>query len=98
MWALVLFGSVMFGFKYKEYMIFKHAERTNDDYKMMKDMFAYRFSTATLKKHKQPDLVIIDGGVGQLSCASAFIPVPHFALSKHEEADKAAFTQRPSDL
>lgn len=37
-----------------------------------------------------PDLIIIDGGVGQLSVASVFIPgsVVHYALSKHEEGDQ----------
>ncbi len=35
-----------------------------------------------------PDLVIIDGGAGQLSVASKYIPVQHYALSKHEEGDQ----------
>lgn len=35
-----------------------------------------------------PDLVIIDGGLGQLSVSSPYIPVKHYALSKHPDGDK----------
>lgn len=82
----------LYGFKHKEYIVFKHLKNTNDDYQMMKNMFTKRFST--LKpgvfntNNPLPDLVIIDGGLGQLSVSASLIPVPKFALSKDPNGDK----------
>lgn len=73
------------GFIRSQFRIFKHETRTNDDYQMMRDMFQKRFATS---KDKWPDLVLIDGGMGQLGAGSPIIPVPHVALSKHVDGDK----------
>ena len=47
-------------------------------------------SNSSVKESPWPDLIIIDGGVGQLSVANSFIPpdITRYALSKHEDGDQ----------
>ncbi len=56
------------GFVFNKYRKFNIKEsKTNDDYGMMKEVLRRRFKS--LEKDSYPDLIIIDGGLGQLSIA-----------------------------
>lgn len=80
------------GFRKSEYEVFKYEHDTHDDYYMMRQLFQRRFcqynNFSNERETGWPDVVIIDGGVGQLSVSTNYIPVKHYALSKHEEGDK----------
>ena len=54
------------GFDKKQYRIFniKNQDITNDDFAMMKEVLARRFSK--LSQDNKPDVILIDGGLGQL--------------------------------
>lgn len=74
----------------EEYRKFKMKLRGNDDFAHMKEVISRRFSGRSLEGWSKPDLIIIDGGKGQLSAALEVlkqkeIPIPAAALAKREE-------------
>ena len=76
----------------KEYRRFKiKFKDTPDDYFMLYEMLKRRFSRLNDKSHwKLPDLIVIDGGEGQLSKAISIqrllkLQVPIISLAKKEE-------------
>ena len=44
-----------------------------DDFAMLREVFARRFRTETVEKDGLPDLVVVDGGIGQLNAALVII-------------------------
>lgn len=72
-----------------EYRKFKTAER-NDDYANMHEVIYRRFSERNVKSWGMPDLIIIDGGKGQLDAAlraleEQNVAVPAISIAKREE-------------
>ncbi len=73
-----------------EYRKFKMRLKGNDDFAHMREVISRRFSGKPLAEWPKPDLVIIDGGKGQLSAALGAmkikeITLPTIALAKREE-------------
>ncbi len=74
----------------EEYRRFKMRLGGNDDFAHMAEVIRRRFSGKNLEKWLKPDLIIIDGGKGQLSAAlkvldEAKIMIPTIGLAKREE-------------
>lgn len=73
-----------------EYRKFKTRFERNDDFANMNETISRRFSEKNIKSWGMPDLVLIDGGKGQLDAAlkamdSLGIKVPTVGLAKKEE-------------
>lgn len=74
-----------------EYRKFKMRIPGNDDFVHMNEVIRRRFSPDNLKKWGRPDLILIDGGKGQLDAAlqarseMEIIDVPMIGLAKREE-------------
>jgi excinuclease ABC subunit C len=71
------------------YRKFKTAER-NDDYANLSEVITRRFSEKNIKGWGMPDLLLIDGGKGQLDAAiraleAMTITVPVISIAKREE-------------
>lgn len=74
----------------EEYRRFKMRLVGNDDFAHMREVIRRRFSGLNLEKWPKPDLIIIDGGKGQLSAALGVldefgINIPTIGLAKREE-------------
>lgn len=72
------------------YRKFKISKDRNDDYVAMREVIYRRFSEKNIKSWGIPDLVLIDGGKGQLESAVAAmtergVAVPVVGLAKREE-------------
>lgn len=72
-----------------EYRKYKMYVQRNDDYKNMEEVISRRFSDRN-KNEAKPDLILIDGGKGQLSAAAKILhskefPIPIISLAKNEE-------------
>lgn len=85
------------------YKRFKILIDTNDDFTAMYEVVKRKFSHAFDAKWPKPDLVIIDGGKGQLSAAlAAFkeleVKIPIIALAKKEEEIFIAARPEPIKL
>lgn len=73
-----------------EYRRFQMKLRGNDDFAHMREVISRRFSKLTEKGWAKPDLILIDGGKGQLASALAVmeekgIIIPTIGLAKREE-------------
>ncbi len=73
-----------------EYRKFKMSQQKNDDCAHMYETIKRRFSQANLSKWRQPDMILIDGGKGQLEAAiraaeEAEIRLPIISVAKREE-------------
>ena len=73
-----------------EYRKFKTRLEHNNDFYNMNETIGRRFSEKNIKAWGTPDLVVIDGGKGQLDAAlkardEREIPVPFIGLAKREE-------------
>ena len=67
-----------------------HNFGTNDDYQNMHDTIWRRFSPTNLQRWGKPDLVLVDGGKGQLEAALKAmevrgVDIPCIAIAKREE-------------
>jgi excinuclease UvrABC nuclease subunit len=74
----------------EEYRRFKMRLRGNDDFAHMREVVARRFARSGAEGWAKPDLIIIDGGKGQLSGALSVlqelgIEIPAVGLAKREE-------------
>jgi len=73
---------------YRKFKI--HAIANSDDYLAMKEVVKRRYSGSLKQKMKNPDLIVIDGGPGQLSSASSALKelglnIPIISLAKQFE-------------
>lgn len=73
-----------------DYRKFKTKTNKNDDFYNMHETLKRRFSESNIKKWGNPDLLLIDGGKGQLAAAikarnEAGLKTPAFGLAKREE-------------
>jgi excinuclease ABC subunit C len=74
----------------EEYRRFKMRLTGNDDFAHMREVMRRRFSGSNLEKWPKPDLLIIDGGKGQLSAAGGVLDelgmaIPAIGLAKRKE-------------
>ena len=74
----------------EEYRRFKMNLKGNDDFAHMREVIRRRFSGRNWEKWPKPDLLLIDGGKGQLSAALGVmeefgINIPTIGLAKREE-------------
>lgn len=73
------------------YRKFKQKKQTNDDFDHMRETMTRRFSEKNIKAWGKPDLILIDGGKGQLEAALGALKeinvnIPAIGLAKkHEE-------------
>lgn len=73
-----------------EYRKFKMRTRGNDDFAHMREVITRRFSGRNLERWPKPDLLVIDGGKGQLAAALEVlgekqIDIPTIGLAKRHE-------------
>lgn len=73
-----------------EYRRFKMRLPGNDDFAHMREVISRRFSGKNLEDWPKPDLILIDGGKGQLASALSVlhefgITIPAIGLAKREE-------------
>lgn len=73
-----------------EYRKFKLKKQQNDDYASMHEVLQRRFSEKNINSWGMPDLVLIDGGKGQLEAAiraleEKNVQVPMVSVAKREE-------------
>jgi excinuclease ABC subunit C len=73
-----------------EYRRFKMRLRGNDDFAHMREVISRRFNEKNLSEWAKPDLILIDGGKGQLGAALSVldergIHIPAIGLAKREE-------------
>ena len=73
-----------------EYRKFKMSKQRNDDYANMNETLTRRFSEKNRKAWGVPDLILIDGGKGQLDAALAALEsydlkIPCVSIAKREE-------------
>ena len=57
--------------RYRHYRIREVGEQ--DDFAMLREVFSRRFREETIKKEGLPDLVVVDGGIGQLNATQEII-------------------------
>lgn len=74
----------------KEYRKFKSRIPGNDDFAHMREVISRRFSGRNLERWPKPDLLLIDGGKGQLSSVKQVlqdmkIDIPAIGLAKRQE-------------
>jgi excinuclease ABC subunit C len=74
----------------EEYKRFKLQIPGNDDFEHMREVMRRRFSVKNLEEWPKPDLILIDGGKGQLGAALGVmdelgIKIPTIGLAKREE-------------
>ncbi|MDP2947820.1 MAG: excinuclease ABC subunit UvrC [Nanoarchaeota archaeon] len=72
------------------YRKFKISTDVNDDYTAMREVITRRYSGSLSKKMKNPDLIVVDGGLGQLNSAvhslgKLNIEIPVIGLAKKFE-------------
>lgn len=73
-----------------EYRKFKSRIKGNDDFAHMREVMVRRFSEANIKKWGKPELILIDGGKGQVSSAKGVLKelemsLPLIGLAKKYE-------------
>lgn len=76
--------------QYKRFRIRSLPEGQVDDYGAMREVLARRYSRVKNEKRPRPDLILVDGGKGQVSAADEIIKaldlaIPIVGLAKREE-------------
>ena len=80
----------------REYRKFKMTTGGNDDFLHMKEVLIRRFSKRN-EKWGRPDLVLIDGGKGQLSAVREVLPIDILAIGIAKRDEEIIFdTQNPN--
>lgn len=85
---VVLEGGIPVKSEYRKFKI--KSKKTPDDFLMMSEILTRRFSSKDKAFKKLPDLIVIDGGKGQLSATTKIlndlnIDIPVIGLAKREE-------------
>ncbi len=81
----------------REYRKFKMTTSGNDDFLHMKEVLTRRFSKRN-EKWARPDLVLIDGGKGQLSAALEVLPSDILAIGIAKRDEEIIFDTRNTNL
>ena len=81
----------------REYRKFKMITGGNDDFLHMKEVLTRRFSKRN-EKWARPDLVLIDGGKGQLSAALEVLPSDILAIGIAKRDEEIIFDTRNTNL
>ena len=81
----------------REYRKFKMTTGGNDDFLHMKEVLTRRFSKRN-EKWVRPDLVLIDGGKGQLSAALEVLPSDILAIGIAKRDEEIIFDTRNTNL
>ena len=81
----------------REYRKFKMTTGGNDDFLHMKEVLIRRFSKRN-EKWGRPDLVLIDGGKGQLSAAREVLPRDILAIGVAKRDEEIIFDMQNSNL
>lgn len=77
-----------------------------DDFAMMREVFSRRFGEESIQKNGLPDLVVVDGGIGQLNAAQKIIAelglagrfdLVSLAKSRTERSAKSANVERSAE-
>ena len=73
-----------------EYRKFKITNQTNDDYGTMREVIYRRYFRVIKDKLPKPDLIIVDGGIGQLNVVrevlkELYLDIPVAGLKKNEK-------------
>lgn len=73
-----------------EYRKYKIVSQTNDDYGTMREVIYRRYFRVIKDKLPKPDLIIVDGGIGQLNIAKEvlkelYLEIPVAGLKKNEK-------------
>ncbi len=71
-----------------DYRNYKITNQQNNDFESMADVISRRFKQVNIEKWGTPDLILIDGGKGQLGSAQLAVPevlTPMFGLAKQFE-------------
>jgi excinuclease ABC subunit C len=76
--------------QYKRYRIRTLKEGQIDDFAAMREVIARRYTRVKNEKLPRPDLILIDGGKGQVSAAASIlealeVPIPVVGLAKRNE-------------
>lgn len=76
--------------QYKRYKIKTLKDGQIDDFAAMKEVLARRYTRVKNEKLPRPDLILVDGGKGQVSAAAEILtalelPIPLVGLAKREE-------------
>lgn len=81
----------------REYRKFKMTTGGNDDFLHMKEVLMRRFSKRN-EKWGRPDLVLIDGGKGQLSAVREVLPIDILAIGIAKRDEEIIFDTKNSNL
>lgn len=89
--------------QYRHFRIRSLPEGHADDFAAMREVLARRYSRVRNEKLPRPDLILVDGGKGQVSAAEAIIqalelPIPVAGLAKREEEIFVPGRSRPIRL
>jgi excinuclease ABC subunit C len=84
----------------KDYRKYKISLDKNDDYNMMREVIYRRYFKVLKDKLERPDIIIVDGGVGQINAARETLEdlnmnIPVFGLAKndkHKTSELLGFT------
>lgn len=89
------------GFDKKSYRKYHLKTTTNDDYQGMKEVTYRRYQKMMIENQKMPDLILIDGGIGQVHAAQQTlqslglnIPVAGLKKDKHHQLEALVYNDQ----
>ncbi len=93
------------GFDKKEYRKYHLKTTKNDDYQAMKEVTYRRYQKLLISEAKQPDLILIDGGIGHVHAAEETmsslnlnIPVAGLKKDRHHQLDALVYQNKTISL